>query len=114
MSSTVQHGSVWFVYLITNFDPTVKTNSYVGVATDPERALVMQRASAKIQSDTNSWRLELVVGPCPSQNEAEQLRDEWTAKSRGITSRRNTGKKLFVERARDWQGLRCFDVVAGV
>ena len=113
MSAVTGHDAPWFVYLITNFDPTVKTNSFVGVSTDPEVALANQHTSSKIQTTANAWRLELVIGPCPSKHDGEVLRDAWTAKSRGITSRRNTGIKLFADRAAVWQNVRCFDVVQG-
>lgn len=113
MTGADNHASPWFVYLITNFDPTVKTNSFVGVAQDPEADLNSQHYTAKAQSGVNPWRLEIVIGPCPSQEASESLRDVWTARSRGITSRRNTGKRLFCEHAVRWDGLRCFDVVAG-
>ena len=113
MSVTTSHDEPWFVYLITNFDPTVKTNSFVGVSTDPEVSLTNQHTTSKMQSGVNAWRLELVIGPCPSKQDSEMLRDAWTAKSRGITSRRNTGKKLFADYAAKWKDLRCFDVVCG-
>jgi hypothetical protein len=83
------------VYLITNFEPSVKTNSFVGVSTDPVAAVAERCRPRGVSGGANeSWRLELVFGPL-SAVQAEASRDTWRATSRGIASRRRTGYRLF-------------------
>lgn len=103
--------SQWYVYLKTNFDPTVKTNSFVGVSADPVQELKKSQSKrSKLQSSRHTWRLELVLGPYTDRAEADDTREKWTASSRGIKSRRATGLQLFAEKQKQNNTLRCFDV----
>jgi hypothetical protein len=87
-------GAVWWLYLCTNLDPSIKTNSRVALSADPERAVsAAQRPAAQV----GGWRLDLVIGPVGSRSAGERLVKSWRHSSRGIASRRKEGYKLFAQ-----------------
>ena len=98
-----------WVYLFTNLEPCVKTNSFVGIAQNPLDELQKRhedntetsewRTNATVTSDKGSkgWRLELVLGPFSNKAGAQTIRDTWRKRSRGIVSRRKAGMKIWRE-----------------
>jgi hypothetical protein len=81
-----------WVFLVTNFEPSVKTNSFVGVSDDPVVSLAAKRAQKPL-ANNESWRLEIVIGPFTAAA-AAACGDSWRTMSRGISSRRRKGYEL--------------------
>lgn len=102
-----------WVFLITNFEPAVKTNSYVGSGEDPQQQLQERQIGdlPTARFDSAAWRLEMIIGPF-SKIEAVQTRDTWTTSSRGIESRRQTGIKLYSQAWRKDNTIKLYDVEA--
>jgi|TARA_B110000902_G_scaffold33260_1_gene35460 hypothetical protein len=90
-----------WLYLCTNFNPSIKTNSCVATSSNPVADVQRAKrpaAAAKPAGGclpSGDWRLELVMGPFPSRKAADKLKKQWRKNSRGITSRRREGYKLF-------------------
>lgn len=106
-----QKSKQWWVYLITNFQPNVKTNSYVGVSTDPLADLTQHQSGAisLTRVSAASWRMELILGPMVREK-SDEIRSLWTSKSRGIESRRSKGLRLHKALREEDQNSRCYDV----
>ena len=109
-------GGQHWLYLCTNFNPSIKTNSCVATSRDPVAdvqqaatpAAAAKQAPGRLQS--GDWQLEIVMGPFASRTAAEKLKKQWRNKSRGITSRRREGYKLFERlRARRGAEIRLYD-----
>ena len=97
VATTVLQGAMktaQWVFLATNFAPSVKTNSFVGVSEDPLRALQSKEAGS-VASSKNKWSLEIVIGPFYKPKRAKACCEDWRTKSRGIASRRRKGYELF-------------------
>jgi hypothetical protein len=93
----------WWVYLCTNFNPSMKTNSCVALGEDPvdavERAGATADAGQRGALKAGDWRLEIVIGPFAKKATVDRLAKKWRNSSRGITSRRKEGYKMFARLA---------------
>lgn len=92
----------YWCYLMVNFQPEQKINTYIGKTKDPPKKVEEHnQRKAKGQKTTKAaapyWSLEMIIGPFNDKGSAIEFRDKWKQKSRGIQSRRQRGLDLSDE-----------------
>lgn len=108
-SRRLEKSRPWFVFLMINFLPSTKTNTHVDFSRRPRRRW-HRLNTGKIKSARNTkpaenhWELEMVLGPIQSKRQAQEMANNWKARSRGLKSRRDKGIVI----AQDG-GLVCWD-----
>ena len=103
--------SKYFVFLMVNNLPDIKTNTYVDMSTTPRRRFVLLN-SGRIKNVRNTkpaqgkWQLNMIIGPFNDKKKAKSVMEFWRNKSRGMKSRRNRGDELAME-----NNVICWDTV---
>ncbi len=101
----------YFVFLMVNNLPDIKTNTYVDMSTTPRRRFVLLN-SGSIKNVRNTkpaqgkWQLNMIIGPFNEKKNAKSVMEFWRNKSRGMKSRRKRGIELAKQ-----NNVVCYDTV---
>lgn len=104
---------MWFCCLMKQLDGQCKNETSIQVSQKPLETVYQHNAGTANDKSTKAarghWMPEMLVGPLPSQKDAELFKKQWMQKSRGIVSKRDFGKLQAREWRETYPALRCFD-----
>ena len=93
----------WFSFLMVNFKPQQKINTFIGFGRNPPKKVEKYNAGRGKESKVTKkgaplWMLHVIVGPFENEDDAKDFADCWKENSRGIPSRTERGRKLAEEK----------------
>lgn len=105
----------WFCYLVKQLGGFSKNEANIKMAENPYYDMgshyVGDANDKTAKLGKGFWQIEMIVGPLDSEQEADQVRQNWLSTSRGLPSRRERGIKIAVElrERRPDRLVFCFD-----
>ena len=93
---------LFFAYMLANYDPSQKINTYIGKSRNPNKKVTLinqkkTKGSKSTRQAAGNWELQMIIGPFVEKQESINFREHWKQQSRGIKSRIQRGITLAKE-----------------